>query len=59
MSSESFVYPPSSINVDLPGTGNPVVGTILGPRGETLRVVHARPVEPVGFARGSSAGRAG
>jgi hypothetical protein len=55
----SGVNPPSSIDVfDRPGIGNPVVGTILGPRSEILLVVHARPVEPVGFARGSSAGSA-
>jgi hypothetical protein len=37
---------------------NPVVGRLLGPKGETIRVVRARPEQPFGFGpSGLPAGR--
>lgn len=51
MGEESGVWPPDSVEVQLPH--NPEVGRIYGPKGDLVRVVRARPQQPVGFRRRS------
>jgi hypothetical protein len=43
------VEPPSTVDVDV--EPNPIVATLLGPRGEILVELRARPTIPFGFQK--------
>lgn len=44
---ESQVDPPSTVQVDV--ADNPEVGRLLGPDGQLIKIIRAKPDHPIGF----------